>query len=350
MNIVVGALIGAAAYAIYKRHKKRSDTYPTWSGALTSAQGRVHQMSWPDFKIIDGKKIRCSGADETGPFNIKGKINDDGSVKFTYTNNKSNSIINFSGNVVGPNQIRGMWEKGMDRGTFELSCASRVYYIERYNKGSPQIAQNYAIAFTGRHRYLVGLGVDASGFYRINGNYRPEKPSLVIHVIYPNQYRLMVACHKKSLDIYQGKWYAFMKATGDGDCSVRLTEQVINQNGGATGQISQPPTLNHPTFSVAPNMAAPFQPQPHQNTFPPQIPQQPHHQYQPQPQAHPQPVAYPDHNMFQQANVYAQPQPHQPYAYQPLPTQVIAPSPYSPYDQMYNGHPTTRPFSNTPFE
>ena len=307
MNLILGGAIAFGIYLAVKRNKKINDIYPTWTGELRSDRGQTTAINWRDFKIIDGNKIRCLGVDEFGDFKIKGTIKIDGSVTFTYKNKKSGSEVNFAGYVVGPNRIAGTWTRGAERGPFEISTESRNFQVERLVTNAPMAYHQYPISFTENRQYVVGVGRDAYGFYKIVGRLNTKDNKFVMEVTYANKtYFVFTLKRKENSTHYEGKYVSTEKHCRGGICTVVGTDMILNQ------KQHQPVVQNlHPIM----NNQFPVQPPAFGQTFP-QQPFQNHHQlgFQAPPPT------------FEHAKIQAQPpafqgqypnprayQPHQPY-------------------------------------
>lgn len=229
MLFIVGAVVGTVAYLSYKKNKKRNDIYPTWTGHLSNQQGESYPVSWRDFKVIDGRIIRCKGNDDQGEFKIKGDIKDDGSVLFSYHKNHNGIItqIQFVGRVVGPNKIAGQWEKSNSRGHFEISCESRTLCVERTLKNNPMLFDKYPLAFTAKEQHVVGVGVDEAGFYRLVGQITKSNKRLRLDVIYPNKFTLYMYVRSQTVGRdYLGTWTTIKG--GKGDCRISVTDHFVN--------------------------------------------------------------------------------------------------------------------------
>lgn len=330
MQFVVGAFIGVGIYLIHKRQKKRNDVYPTWTGHMNNERGQQYPINWPDFKIIDGEKIRCTGADPTGEFQIKGKINKDGSVPFTYTNHKGKSTIQFCGYVTGANKISGTWAKGAERGHFEISMEARVYNIQTFTENTINRVQeyNYPIAFTKKSQYLIGVGRDSLGPYTIRGKLSFKKNTFFIMVRYNNGVVFNFdASKKRDVMSYDGTFVTVGNSlVQSGKCMITATQYLSNQK-------QQP----HPTHQLGQPMA--FNPENH--ALIPQTQPPIHNYYQHQ---SPQPVQFPQNQLFQEAKIPAQPayHPYQPPVQNYFPNQPFQPT-------AWNGQPT-RPVTGTPFD
>lgn len=252
MYLAIGVTIGAVAYMSYKNKRKREDVYPNWVGSLTNIQGQSHSFTWRDFKIIDGTEIYCKGNDGQGDYKIKGTINEEGFALFSYNKVVGSIVteITFLGKVVGPNKIIGKWEKSGEQGTFEISCQSRTYFVERTLKNNPNLFDRYPIAFTSKDQYIVGVGADAAGFYRIVGQLDSSGKKLTFNVVYPGKFTLIVSAKRKGTSTtYQGNWHIFKG--GKGDCHITMTD--IFENGPM-----RPNTLQYQQApQIAPKVPAP---------------------------------------------------------------------------------------------
>lgn len=229
MIFAVGAVVGTIAYVSYRNKKKREDTYPAWSGSLTNEQGQSYPVTWRDFKVIDGAKIRCQGDEGQGQFKIKGCIKDDGAVLFTYSRSQNKQVtqIQFTGRVVGPNKIAGHWEKSLSRGVFEISCESRTLCVERALKNNSMLFDKYAVAFTSKEQHVVGVGVDDAGFYRLVGQMMSNNRKFRIDAVYPLKFTLyMYVKGQEGARDLMGRWNIIKG--GNGDCRISITDHFVN--------------------------------------------------------------------------------------------------------------------------